>query len=221
MRALHPFTLIAIAAALPALAWSLPGTVATAAVAVAIALLIIPGTGSTPKVLWAALLTSAPLWFFLFILQGPGGAVVTGLRLTTMIASSFWLVAVLPPPRLVEAMVARRWPVSLAFLLSATLSAVPALRARAARLVEAQRSRGLRTRGGPRIRLAALRAVAMPLVLSALHEVDERALALETRGLTPGVHRTSLAPPSDSVSQQVARWGVVLACVAALVWRVA
>jgi energy-coupling factor transporter transmembrane protein EcfT len=60
----------------------------------------------------------------------------------------------------------------------------------------------------------------MPLVLSALHEVDERALALETRGLAPGVRRTPLAPPPDSVAQQVARWGVVLACVAALVWRV-
>jgi energy-coupling factor transport system permease protein len=137
-----------------------------------------------------------------------------------MIASGLWLMAVLPPPRLIEAMVARGWPVSVAFLLSSTLSAVPALRLRAARLVEAQRSRGLRTRGGPLIRLAALRALALPLVLSALHEVDERALALETRGLAPGIRRTPLAPPPDSPLQRLARWAVVLALVAVLVWRV-
>jgi energy-coupling factor transport system permease protein len=221
VRALHPFTLIAIAVALPALAWILPapwGGVGT--VVMAAALLLLPGGGSTVQAARAALLTAAPFWFFLFLLHGPGGAVDTGLRLTTMIGSSVWLIAALPPPRLVEAMVARGWPVSVAFLLSSTLSAVPALRLRAARLVEAQRSRGLRTRGGPLIRLAALRALALPLVLSALHEVDERALALETRGLAPGIRRTPLAPPPDSPLQQLARWGVVLGCVAALVWRI-
>lgn len=222
MRALHPFTLIAGAASLVALAWILPAPAGgLAGATVATALLLIPGAGSTPRVAGAALLTAAPLWLFLLLLQGPAGAVATGLRLTTMIGSSFWLVAVLPPPRLVEAMVARQWPVSVAFLLSATLAAVPALRARAARLVEAQRSRGLRTRGGLVVRLAALRALAMPLVLSALHEVDERALALETRGLTPGVRRTPLAPPPDSTPQRIVRWGVVVACAAALVWRIA
>jgi len=221
VRTLHPFTLITIAVALPALAWILPapwGGVGT--VVVAGGLLLMPGAGSTIPAAWTALLTAAPFWFFLILLHGPGGALDTGLRLTTMIGSSVWLVAALPPPRLVEAMVARGWPVSVAFLLSSTLSAVPALRLRAARLVEAQRSRGLRTRGGPLVRLAALRALALPLVLSALHEVDERALALETRGLAPGIKRTPLAPPPDTSLQRSARWGVALACVAALVWRI-
>jgi hypothetical protein len=133
VRALHPFTLIAVAVALTALACILPapwgglGTVAAAAI-----LLLTPGTGSTGGAAWAALLTAAPFWLFLLLLRGPGGAVDTGLRLTTMIGSSVWLVAALPPPRLIEAMVARGWPVSIAFLLSSTLSAVPALRLRGA-----------------------------------------------------------------------------------------
>ncbi len=190
------------------------------ALSVAAVLLLTPGVSLGYRVARAAALTAAPFWLFLLLLQGPAGTVPTGLRLTTMIASGLWLVAVLPPPRLIEAMIAAGWPVSVAFLVSATLSAVPALRQRAARLVEAQRSRGLRTRGGPVIRLAALRALALPLVLSALHEVDERALALETRGLAPGIRRTPLAPPRDSPLQQLVRWGVVLACVAALVWRI-
>ena len=222
MRGLHPFTLIGIAVVLPALAWILPapgGGIATAAVA--LGLCAVGGPRSGVRLLRVALLTAAPFWFFLFLLHGVGGMLTTGVRLTTMIASFLWLIAVLPPARLVEAMVAAGWPASAAFLLSATLSAVPALRERASRIVDAQRCRGLNTRGGPLARLAALRALALPLVLSALHEVDERALALETRGFTPGVRRTPLAPPRDRPAERALRWAMLLGCVALLVWRIA
>jgi energy-coupling factor transport system permease protein len=222
VRALHPFTLIGVAITLAALAWILPapwGAIAPAAVA--LGLCGVGGPGSGVRLLRVALLTAAPFWFFLFLLHGAGGMVTTGTRLTTMIASFLWLIAALPPARLVEAMVAAGWPASAAFLLSATLSAVPALRERASRIVDAQRCRGLNTRGGPVARLAALRALALPLVLSALHEVDERALALETRGFTPGVRRTPLAPPRDRPAERVVRWAMLLGCVALLAWRIA
>jgi energy-coupling factor transport system permease protein len=220
MRALHPFTLIGVAIVLPALAWILPGPwggIATATVA--LGLCAIGGTGSGVRLLRVALLTAAPFWFFLFFLHGIAGLVTTGTRLSTMIASFLWLIAVLPPARLVEGMVAAGWPASAAFLLSATLSAVPALRERARRIVDAQRCRGLNTHGGPLRRLAALRALALPLVLSALHEVDERALALETRGFSPGVRRTPLAPPRDRPAERAARWAALVGCVALLIWR--
>src|SRR5512146_785436 len=114
------------------------------------------GGGTRFGVLRTALLTAAPFWFFLFLLHGVAGMLTTAPRLTAMIASFLWLVAVLPTARLVEAMVAAGWPASAAFLLSATLSAVPALRERARHIVDAQRCRGLNTRGGPRARFTAL-----------------------------------------------------------------
>lgn len=222
MRALHPFTLLAAAVSLPALAWILPApTGGAVTLAVAAALLLVPGASPGLGAARTALLTAAPFWFFLYLLHGFSGMVSTGLRLSTMIASFVWLVAILPPARLVEAMVASGWPVSAAFLFSATLQAVPALRERAQRLVEVQRCRGLATRGGPLVRLAALRALALPLVLSALHEVDERALALETRGLAAGARRTPLDPPRDHLSERLLRWSLVLGCIALAVWRVA
>jgi len=49
--------------------------------------------------------------------------------------------------------------------------------------------------------------------------VDERALALETRGLAAGHRRTPLAPPPDSALQRMARLALVLACGLALAWR--
>ena len=221
MRALHPFTLIGIALALPALAWLLPATWGGLA-PMSLALALCAGAGGPAGfgVLRAALLTAAPFWFFLFLLHGVAGMLTTAPRLTTMIAAFLWLVAVLPPGRLVEAMVAAGWRASVAFLFSATLSAVPALRERAHRIVDAQRCRGLPTRGGPLTRIAALRALALPLVLSALHEVDERALALETRGFSGSVRRTPLAPPPDPAMGRVLRWGLLLGCLGLLVWRI-
>jgi energy-coupling factor transport system permease protein len=173
------------------------------------------------RVARATLFTAAPFWIFLLLLHDRATALALGLRLTTMIASFLWVAAVLPPARIVEAMVAAGWPVTVAYLFAATLSAVPLLRERARRLVDAQRCRGLATRGGLLVRMRALRALALPLVLSALHEVDERALALETRGLVSGARRTSLAPPADHAAERVGRWGLVLATAALLVWRLA
>src|SRR2546426_7817001 len=69
-------------------------------------------------------------------------------------------------------MVAAGWGVTAAYLFAAALSAVPLLKARAQRIVDAQRCRGLSPRGGLGRRLRALRALALPLVLSVLHEVD-------------------------------------------------
>ena len=215
MSGRHPFTLLALAAALPALAWTLPapwGPAGTFAVALMLCL--------RARVARTALFTAAPFWLFLFLLHDRVTAVAIALRLSTMIASFVWLVAILPPARLVEALVAAGYSVHFAFLFAATLSAVPALRARAQRIVDAQRCRGLATRGGPLTRLRALRALALPLVLSALHEVDERALALETRGLSAGARRTSLAPPPDSTAERIVRWTLVAGCVAGVVGRV-
>jgi energy-coupling factor transport system permease protein len=216
---LHPFTLLAVAAALPALAWILPAPAGGAGAAVVA--LGLAGTVGARRGLWPALLTAAPFWVFLLILHDVATTVAIGLRLTTMAASFVWVVAVLPPPRLVEAMVAAGWSASVAYLFAATLSAVPLFKARGRQLIDAQRCRGLSPRGGVASRLRALRALALPLILSALHEVDERALALETRGLAPGIRRTPLAPPPDRIAERVARWGLALVCAAALVWRIA
>jgi len=222
VRRRHPFTLLALAGALPALAWILPapaGGMATAAAALGLALLPAAGGGAT--VARAAVLTAAPFWAFLLLLHDAATALAIGLRLTTMVASVVWVVAALPPARLVEALVARGWSARAAYVFAATLAAVPVLRARARRIVEAQRCRGLSPRGGLVRRLRALRALALPLVLSALHEVDERALALETRGLASGARRTALAPPADPPAERALRWGLAALCAAALVWRLA
>jgi energy-coupling factor transport system permease protein len=220
VKPLHPFTLLAIAAAVPALAWILPAPSGAATMlGVALALTAIPGARSGFVVLRTTLLTAAPFWVFLFLLHDVPTTIAIGLRITTMIASFVWLAATLAPDRLVEATVARGWSPTVAYLFAATITAVPALQARARRIVEAQRCRGLSPRGSVAHRLRALRALALPLMLSALHDVDERALALETRGLVSGARRTPLAPPPDPAMERALRWALLVAGLAALVRR--
>jgi energy-coupling factor transport system permease protein len=221
VRRLHPFTLLAVASALPWLAWTLPATPPPIVWMPGVVALTLAAAAGPRRVLLPALLTAMPFWLFLFILHDVPTMIAIGTRLTTMIAAFLWLVAVLPPPRLVEAMVAAGWSGPSAYLFAATLSAVPLLRERARRIVDAQRCRGLSPRGGPAARWRALRALALPLVLSALHDVDQRALALETRGLAAGRRRTPLAPPPDAPWERVGRWTLLLGCVLIVVWRLA
>lgn len=220
MSGLHPYTQLALAAFLPAMAWLVPGPsvpAMTLAVAVALAL----GTTRPLRRLATAAMAVAPFWVFLFLLHPPARAAVLGLRLTTLVTAAAWLGAALAPARLVEALVARGWSARVAYVLAGTLAAVSLIRAQAHRVSDAQRCRGLATRGGLGVRLRAVHALVLPLVLSVLHQVDERVLALETRGFGGAAPRTPLDPPSDSRIQTLVRWAIAVACVAALTIRVA
>jgi energy-coupling factor transport system permease protein len=87
------------------------------------------------------------------------------------------------------------------------------------RILEAQRSRGLRVRGRALGRARALVPVTLPLILQTLGEVDARAMALDTRGVGTA-RRTAL----EVVRMRGLDWGSLLvaasAVVAALAWRV-
>jgi len=97
-----------------------------------------------------------------------------------------------------------------AFILTTAIGTVPRLAERAREIVEAQRSRGLNTEGGILARARGVLPVAGPLVLSALTEVEHRAMALEARAFTAPGRRTVLRAYPDSRAQRALRWGLVL-----------
>jgi energy-coupling factor transporter transmembrane protein EcfT len=96
------------------------------------------------------------------------------------------------------------------YLLVSTLTVVPRLRDRARQIIDAQQCRGLRLGGSPVARLRALGPLVVPLLLSALAEVDEQALALDVRGASVGGVRTALETPEDRPSDRAVRWGVLV-----------
>jgi energy-coupling factor transport system permease protein len=107
------------------------------------------------------------------------------------------------------------------FVIHNGVATIPRLVERAREVTAAQRARGLDTEGRIWRRARGVVAVAAPTVLSSVHEVETRTLALETRGFTRPGRRTLLWESRDSGAQRAARWGIVIAVALLAVARVA
>ena len=233
----HPYTPLALAVGifLLAFAFRTPGAVWLVVVA---ALAFAAMGGVLGAVLRPAALLAIPTWVLLSVLHGllggpphvalgpllfsvPGGerALVFGGRVTAILLAFLTVLATVSPGRLVEAMTARGVPFGRVYLLVSTLTVVPRLRVRVRQIVDAQQCRGLRLGGSPLARLRALGPLVVPLVLSALAEVDEQALALDVRGGSMAGGRTALDPPEDRAPDRAVRWVMLLAVVAAYAAR--
>ncbi|HMU61369.1 MAG TPA: energy-coupling factor transporter transmembrane component T [Gemmatimonadales bacterium] len=234
---LHPFTPLVLTVCVAVLAVAAPGP-QTAAALYGVTLLAVAAAGVGRAAL-RALVPLAPLWLFLFLLHailGEGDqvavlglslsrdglalAVTQACRLGAIATASLALYASFSPARFVDAVAERGWSFSWAYLVVATLLALPRFRARAVAILEAQRSRGLRLRGSLLNRVRAVGPVTFPLLLGALAEVDERGFALESRCASGVTRRTPLDPPRDSLGDRVGRWLAGALAVAAVLWRV-
>lgn len=221
---LHPFTPFVLVLAVAALAFLLPappGPVGLYAVVVVAAVL-----GGHRRAAARAALLCLPLWLFLLLLlgvlhggSGYGAAAAQGARLGAVITASLMLYDGFAPSRFLDAVAARGWSFHAAYLVVATLQAAPRLRDRAAGILEAQRARGLRVAGGLAGRVRALVPVTLPLVLGVLSDLDEQAMALDTRAAGAGA-RTPLTVPQVSRTDRVVRWLAAAAVVGAAAWRV-
>jgi len=123
------------------------------------------------------------------------------------------------PGVLLAALVQKGVPPQLAYIIATTLQIVPQLQARAQQIGDAQRARGLRTEGSLVRRARALVALAGPLVIGALVDVEERTLALEARAFNAPTPKTSLFDVPDTVLDRTLRWGVAVVLVALLAVR--
>ncbi len=219
----HPFTVLAVTAAAVALAFVLPGP--TGPVALMLVAVLVALVERVPRVLIAAAVIALPVLFFAVVLHGilgddPTRAVTLGARITAMVIVFLVALTAVHPGRLVDALLARGAPFEAAYLFSATLQAVPRLRTRAAAILDAQRCRGLQVKGSIVRRVRAIVPLAVPLVLGALGEADERAMALEARGARSHAKRTPLSPPADSRYDKLVRWLLLFTVVGAIALRV-
>jgi energy-coupling factor transport system permease protein len=235
----HPYTPLAAAGALllAAVAVTTPAAIGVIVLA-AVALALLGGV--LGRVARPAFLIALPTWSILIAIHallghGPFAtvlgvrvsedgltrALLLGGRLTAILVAFLTVLATVSPARLVEAMTARSAPFARMYLLVSTLTLVPRLRERAARILEAQQCRGLALGGSPVARIRALGPLVLPLILGALVEVDEQVLALDARGVTSGARRTSLDPPQDTGREQALRLGLAVAVVALFAARFA
>jgi energy-coupling factor transport system permease protein len=148
-------------------------------------------------------------------------ALAIALRLGAAIAALGVVVVGIAPRRLTRALAARGLPAWAAYLVIASLEAVPDARRRADDVLDAQRCRGVAVGKGTGVRgrLRALPALAGPLIVGLVTESEERALALDARAFEPRARRTALAPIADPVAEQWARRVIWLALLAVIAWR--
>lgn len=158
--------------------------------------------------------------------MGPFDATLEGVDFAARFALRFFVMAMAltifgltTEPRALLADLERRGvSPRLAFAAAAVLDAIPALLERGREVAAAQRARGLDTEGSIGARLRGLTALVGPVVLSTLHGVEERSLALEARGFGRPERRDLLWAPEDREGERSARWlilGALLALEAA------
>ncbi len=208
----HPLTALSIALAVMVLSFALPAP--SGPVGLALLGTALPLVERVPYVYKPAILLLLPIWFFAFVIHAvlgsdPGSAITVSARFHAMILVFMTTIASIDPAALTEGLIAKGFPFWLAYSLAATLQAIPRLRDIARDILDAQRSRGLKVTGSIVTRARALVPLAIPLVLSVIMELEQRSIALDTRGAGSGHRRTVLDPPPDSLPQSLFRWGVI------------
>jgi energy-coupling factor transport system permease protein len=154
------------------------------------------------------------IWIFTVTSEGVVFAFQTASRILVMVSSFLLLLLTTHPSALMNDLAKRGVPASLSYIITSTLQIIPQMQAKAITIQDAQRSRGLETGGNLINRIRSLLPLVGPLVFSSLVDVEERAIAIEARGFTLSVKKTSLIEIPDSQGEVVLRW--VLAAIALL-----
>jgi energy-coupling factor transport system permease protein len=208
------FVVVLLAAAVGRSAGWVGRTIGLALLPIVVSIVLIQGVFFPP-------LNSTPLRLgpITLTVEGLQLAFVLSTRLLTFSAAVLTLLRTTHPADLVTALTERGLPRSVGYILLVSLQIAPDMIARAGAIQDAQRSRGMETRGVLN-RLRALPPLVGPLIVGALSDTEERAMALESRAFTAPGPKTSWRVLHDSGAQRVARALMLLAIVALVVARV-
>ena len=160
------------------------------------------------------------VWVVKVSLESVTAAFLTVSRIFVMISSFILFLLTTHPSELMTDLTQRGLPGTFAYVIISTLQIIPQMQAKAQTIIAAQRSRGMETGGSLMRRVRALVPLVGPLVFGSLVEVEERAIAIEARGFTSPLPKTSLREIADNPLDKGLRWalvGLVLLSIAARV----
>ncbi len=132
------------------------------------------------------------------------------MRVFVMVSAFTLFLLTTHPNELMSDLTRRGLPGQFAYVIISTLQILPQMQAKAQTIISAQRSRGLDTESTFFKRAGSVVPLVGPLVFGSLVEVEERAIAIEARGFTSKHAKTSLHEISDSSSDKVIRWGLIV-----------
>jgi energy-coupling factor transport system permease protein len=227
---LHPLTKLTIALCAIALGFGLVGNGWATGILLGVLLPWSAAMGILRPVLHRIIWAIAPLALFLLPIHGlfhPGTTILFTVgsftltqegiayaylilsRLTVLAAALLAFSLSTTPAALVAVLTQRGVSPALTYLLISPFQLIPEIRTKAATILAAQQARGLETEGNLWQRGRALMPLVVPLVLGALVDVEERAMALEARAFRAEGRKTSLVQIPDSVTQRWLRWGLL------------
>jgi energy-coupling factor transport system permease protein len=151
--------------------------------------------------------------------EGLQFAIASSGRILTIISTFLWFALTTRPDLLMTALMQRGLPSSLSYLIVSSIQILPRFQARAATILDAQRARGLEVTGNILIRARAIFPLVVPLILSSLIDVEERALAIEARAFNHPGSKTSLVEIRQAPWEFALRWFFILAIVASVAIR--
>lgn len=141
-------------------------------------------------------------------------------RIATMVSSFTILLLTTHPSQLMSDLTRRGLPGQFAYVIISSLQIIPQMQAKSQTIISAQRSRGLDTESSFIRRAGAIVPLVGPLVFGSLVEVEERAIAIESRGFTSTHVKTSLNEVPDTTKDRIIRWVLIAFVIIALVSRI-
>jgi len=141
-------------------------------------------------------------------------------RIATMVSSFTILLLTTHPSELMSDLTRRGLPGQFAYVIISSLQILPQMQAKAQTILSAQRSRGLDTESSFLRRVGAVVPLVGPLVFGSLVEVEERAIAIESRGFTSTHVKTSLHEVPDTKADKLLRWALILIVILSLASRI-
>jgi len=114
-----------------------------------------------------------------------------GFKITALISVFYLFILSTYPGRMVNSLRAMGLPYKIGFLVNATLQIVPLMLRDAETIIDAQRARGLETKGKVWQRFKAFIPLIGPIILGSVMRVYERTIALEVRGFSAKGKKTS------------------------------
>lgn len=229
---LDPICMAVILACLAVIAVALPGVIAPASVCVVFALISI-AAGVARSFIPNYLKLFAVVGLILFVLRaifvdegtvlwslGPlvvsTGGILFGLRFALVVMALCGAVvlyfALTPMKTLMLALESRGVTPRATYVVLASFQSITDLGRNARTVMDAQRSRGIETEGGPITRIRAFGPVLAPVFLAAMNQTEERALALDARAFNARGTHTNLAQ-----LRRVGPFAIVLTVIAVLV----
>jgi energy-coupling factor transport system permease protein len=242
LHSVHPLTKLTMAGFVLAAALLIPWPLGTYALFICVVLPLGAWGRVTGLLLRAVVRLLIPFAISLFLIQGlfwTGGTPILSLgplslkteglafalamsgRILIIFSSFLWLAMTTRPDALMLALVEKGLPDRIGYIVLTTMQIVPRFQAKAATILNAQRSRGLETEGNILRRVRGVLPLVVPLILGSIVDIEERAIALEARAFSRQGEKTTLVDLPDSVIQRTFRWILIVMVIAIGVARVA